>query len=113
MRKVQEVRMRTEVSILHDGYPASARELVDGKLQDLFRFCSDKVSMSARLDRVKDIHRIEIVANVPHGPVLVVGANADRYRDALDEALSRMTRLLKKSREKRTIERRRGIRAEV
>ncbi len=100
--------MKTEVSILHKDYPASVRDKVDEKLQDLSRFCSDKVSLSARLEKEKDVHRVEIVANVPGGPVLVADARADGLRGALDEALSRMTRLLKRSREKRTIERRRN-----
>ena len=102
--------MKTQVTILHHDYPPRVRDIVEGKLEELFRYCSDKVSMSARLEKERDIHRVEIVANVPHGPVLVADARAEGLGGAIDEALSRMTRLLKRSREKRTVERRRLIR---
>lgn len=102
--------MKTQVTILHHDYPPRVRDIVEGKLQELFRYCSDKVSMTARLEKERDIHRVEIVANVPHGPVLVADARAEGLRGAIDEALGRMTRLLKQSREKRTVERRRPIR---
>ena len=105
--------MKTKVSILHKEYPAALRERVDEKLQDLFRFCSDKVSLSARLDKEKDMHCVEIVATVPNGPVLVADARAGVLRGALDEAFTRMTRKLKRTREKRTIERRRTSRGVV
>lgn len=104
--------MRTEVSILHHDYPTSTRELVDGKLQELVRFASDKVSLRAMCERQRDTHRVEIIASVPHGPVLVADARADGFGGALEEALDRMTRMLKDSREKRTsVQRRRRGRA--
>ena len=102
--------MKTQVSILHHDYPPRVRDMVEEKLQALFRYCSDKVSMSARLEKEKGIHRVEIVATVPHGPVLVADARAEGLGGAIDEALTRMTRLLKRAREKRTIERRRLVR---
>ena len=107
--------MRTQVSILHHDYPSGVRELVEEKLQSLVRFASDKVSLRAMLERQKDQHRVEIVANVPHGPVLVADARAEGFGGALDEALDRMTRLLKRSRARKTTltRRRRGGEDEV
>ncbi len=105
--------MKTQVSIHHHDYPAEMRELVEEKLEHLFRFCSDKVSLRARLQKQATDHRVEIVATVPHGPVLVADAHADGVRSALDEALDRMARKLKRTREKVVTRRRRVGRGEV
>lgn len=94
--------MRTQVSILHNDYPAGVREIVDSKLQNLFRFASEKVSVRAMLERQRGQHRVEIVASVPHGRVLVADARAGGFAGALDEAIERMARRLKQSRERRT-----------
>jgi ribosomal subunit interface protein len=102
--------MQTQVSIHHHDYPPSMRKLVQAKLEDLIRFCGNTVSIKARLERQADQHRVEIVATVPHGPVLVADARAEGVRGALDEALDRMARKLKRAREKGTIERRRAAR---
>jgi len=102
--------MHTQVSIHHHDYPSGMRDLVAEKLQDLNRFCGTTVSMKARLEKQAEQHRVEIIATVPHGPVLVADARAEGVRGALDEALSRMTRKLKRAREKVTIERRRTAR---
>jgi len=99
--------LKTQVSIHHHDYPAELRELVEEKLEQLFRFCSDKVTFRARLEREADDHRVEIVATVPHGPVLVADVRAEGVRPALDEALDRMARKLKRAREKAVLERRR------
>lgn len=105
--------MKTQVSILHKDYPADMRALVESKLEQLFRFCGDKVSLEARLEREADDHRVEIVATIPRGPVLVADVRSSGIREALDEALDRMARKLKRSREKTTLERRRKARGEV
>lgn len=102
--------MNTEVSIHHHDYPAGMRLLVEEKLNGLVRFCSGVVSMRARLEKQADAHRVEIIVTVPRGPVLVADARADGVRGALDEALDRMTRKLKRSRALKTRERRRGSR---
>lgn len=102
--------MKTQVSILHHDYPSGMSALVEEKLQELFRFCSDKVSLKARLEKQADDHRVEIVATVPRGPVLVADVCASGVRPALDEALDRMARKLKRSREKVTKVRRRAAR---
>lgn len=93
--------MRTEVSILHNDYPLGLCELVENKLRALERFAHEKVSLRARLERQRDTHRVELIATVPRGPVLVADARADVVGGALDEALSRMARLLKRSRQRR------------
>ena len=103
--------MNTQVSIHHHDYPAEIRSLAEEKLQQLFRFCSDRVSLRARLAREADEDRVEIVATVPRGPVLVADVRATGVRNALDEALDRMARKLKRSRDMKTLERRRPARS--
>jgi len=102
--------MKTQVSIHHHDYPPGVRLLVEEKLKELIRFCSSTVSMTARLEKSAAEHRVEIVATVARGPVLVADARAEGLRGALDEALARMASKLKRVREKGTIERRRAVR---
>ncbi len=99
--------MKTEVSILHNQYPASVREDVADRLQQLARFYDRTVSIRGLLERQKDEHRVELVANVGNGVVLVVDAREESIGQALDEALSRMARVLKRHKAKLTNERRR------
>lgn len=99
--------MKTEVSILHREYPAHVRDDVATKLQNLTRFFERTVSMRALLERQREQHRVELVANVGHGVVLVVDARESSIGQALDEALSRMARVLKRHKAKLTSERRR------
>ena len=103
--------MQTQVSILHHDYPARVRDQVAEKLQHLVKFHERTVSMRALLERRNEEHRVEIVANVGNGAVLVVDARENAFAAALDEALARMERLLKRHNEKRTEGRRRGGRA--
>jgi ribosomal subunit interface protein len=99
--------MQTSVSILHHDYPALVRDTVDEKLHHLERFNDRIVSLRALLERQHLDHRVELVANVGHGAVLVADARRDDFGSALDEATSRMERLLKRDHDRR-IERRRS-----
>lgn len=103
--------MQTQVSILHHDYPTQVRNQVEQKLQHLVKFYERTVSMRALLERQADEHRVEIVANVGQGAVLVVDARAPAFASALDEALERMERLLKRHNQKHVAARRRGGRA--
>lgn len=100
--------MLTQVSILHHDYPALVRDTVDQKLQHLVKFYDRIVSVRAMLERQHTDHRVELVANVGHGAVLVVDARSDVFQAALDEALTRMERLLKRHHDKHLQGRRRG-----
>jgi ribosomal subunit interface protein len=100
--------MQAQVSILHHDYPARAREQVEQKLQHLVKFYDRIVSMRALLERQHEEHRVEIVAHVARGAVLVVDARSTAFSSALEEAIQRMERLLKKQNDKRTSGRRRG-----
>jgi len=100
--------MKTEVSILHHDYPARVRETVEEKLQHLGRFCDWVVSIRALLERQADDHRVEIVANAGGGTVLVADATADAFSVALEEAVERMGRHLKRHHDKITKDRHRG-----
>ena len=98
--------MQTQVSILHHDYPALVRDTVDARLQSLGKFHARIVSMRALLERHHEEHRVELVANVGHGAVLVVDARRDEFGKALEEAYDRMERLLKRDHDRR-IDRRR------
>jgi len=100
--------MKTQVSIHHNDYPSGMRNLVREKLEQISRYCRGTTKMEVHLERQADRHRVEIIADVPHGPVLVADARAAGLRGALDGALTRMARKLKQSREKQTTARRRG-----
>ena len=103
--------MHTEVSILHKDYPAGMRALVDEKLHALNRFCGQLISMRALLEIDKDEHRVEIIAHVGHGNPLIADSRGKTFGATLDEALDRMSRILKRHSEKLTVGRRRTARA--
>lgn len=103
--------MRTLVSNPHHEYPPQVRETVEEKLQHLSRFHRRMMSVRALLERQHEEHRVEIVATVGGGAVLVADAREDAFGSALDEALQRMERLLKRHNEKRHEARRRAPRA--
>ena len=86
--------MKTEVAILHHEYPSKIRDHVVTKLQNLVRFYEGTVSVRAVLERQHDEHRVELIANVRRGVILVVDARTDSITTALDEAIMRMGRVL-------------------
>jgi ribosomal subunit interface protein len=87
--------MKLQVAILHhQHYPDTAREHIAAKLQHLARYSSRIESVQARLERQHDLHRIELVASVPRGVVLVVEGRAATMDEALDQAVQRMSRAL-------------------
>ena len=92
--------MKTEVAILHHEYPPTIRDHVVTKLQSLVRFYDGTVSVRAVLERQHDDHRVELVASVRKGIVLVVDARRDGITAALDEAVDRMGRVLRRHKEK-------------
>jgi len=104
--------MKTEVSILHHDYPSRLRGTVEEKLQHLVKFNDRLTSMHAKLERLNEEHRVELVANVAHGPTLVADGRADSFNGALDDATSKMTISIKREHEKRGTERRREGRGE-
>lgn len=104
--------MKTEVAILHHEYPPHVRAAVAEKLQGLLRFYDGTLSLRAVLERQHDVHRVELVANVRRGIVLVVDARAAGIGLALDEALARMGRVLARHKDRlRGGARRRAARA--
>ena len=100
--------MQAQVSILHHDYPARVRELVEQKLHHLVKFYERIVSMRCLLERQNEEHRIEIVANVGRGAILVVDARGTAFSTALEEAIERMERLLKRHNAKKLQARRRN-----
>jgi len=99
--------MKVEVVILHHEYPSRLRDYAEEKIQQLERFFERTISIRAMLERQHDEHRAELVANVGRGVVLVVDAREAGIKAALDEAMDRMARVLKRHKAKRTSERRR------
>jgi len=102
--------MKTEVAILHSEYPNRIRDLVASKLQGLTRYFDGTVSLRAVLERQHDDHRVELVANVRRGVVLVVDARRGSITAALDDALDRMGRVLTKHKDKLKAAGRRRVR---
>jgi len=102
--------MKTEVSILHHDYPARVRETVEEKLSHLVKFFDRVVSMRALLERQGEVHRVELVGNVGRGLVLIAEGKGESFTNALDLAMDRMTRHLKRHHDKLTRERHRGTR---
>lgn len=98
--------MKTEVAILHQDYPPGLRTYADSKLQPLERYYDRTFSLRATLERQHDEHRAELVASVGKGVVLVVDERAESIRAALDEAVDRMGRTLRRHKEKLTAKRR-------
>ncbi len=103
--------MKTLVSIPHHEYPAGIREQVEEKLQHLARFFDRIVSIRALLERQAELHRVELVANVGQGVTLVVDARGASPDAALDDALDRMGRVLKRHKSRLTDRHRRNGRA--
>ena len=100
--------MRTHVSILHHDYPGHLRAHVEEKLEALTRFNEHVTSMTARLERQGNEHRVEIVAQVSHGPTLVADVCREGFSRSLEEALDRMGRSLRRANRKRGSRRRRS-----
>lgn len=100
--------MKTLVSIPHHEYPAQVRENVETKLQHLAHYFERIVSVRALLERQGGVHRVEIVVNVGHGVTLVVDARGETHEATLEDALARMTRVLKRHKTKLTERGRRG-----
>lgn len=99
--------MKTEVAILRHEYPKQVRETVAEKLRSLVRFYDGTVSVKAVLERQHDVHRVELVANVRRGVVLVVDARGATISAALDEAVDRMGRVLARHKQKLKVQSRR------
>ncbi len=105
---MEKLCMKTEVSILHHKYPSSFRKVVQAKIGPLARFFEGTHSLRAVLDKQHDEHRVEMIASVRQGNVLVVESRAAAIGAALDEAVARMGRTLKRHKDKLKTGRRRA-----
>ena len=102
--------MKTHVSVLTKDCPKTAQTMIEERLSRLSRFYERVVSVRASLRRSHGEHRIEILANVGHGTVLVADARQEGLLPAMDQCMDRMVRQLKRHHGKQ-IERRRRARA--
>ena len=75
--------MKTIVSIPHHEYPATVRELVEEKLQNLAKYYERIESLRAVLSREAEEHRVELVATVGQGVTLVVDSRGDLFESSL------------------------------
>ncbi len=100
--------MITEVAVLHNEYPDRTRVHVADKLEKLSRFFEGLISVRAILERQHDDHRVELVASVRKGVVLVVDSRAESMTVALDEAIDRMARVLSEHKAKLKAKRKTG-----
>ncbi|MEO0652045.1 MAG: ribosome-associated translation inhibitor RaiA [Planctomycetota bacterium] len=94
--------MNIEISIPHGSYPASIRSQIEEKLEGLDRFDERTQNLKVILDKDNVEHRVELIATRAGGPVLVVDSKADSLSKALDEAIDRIGRAMRKRREKET-----------
>ncbi|MFT4543225.1 MAG: ribosomal subunit interface protein [Planctomycetota bacterium] len=99
--------MHIHVSVLHHDYPTRIHDLVERKLIGLERFNDRLISVRAVLEKVRDTHRVEIIAKVGHGSVMVAQASTGTFMASLDEALTKIGTQVKRHHDKSRIERRR------
>ncbi len=92
--------MKTDVAILHHEYSPKTRDYVAEKLQHLVRFYEGTVSVRAVLERIHDEHRVELIGHVRKGMVLVVEARQDSIHAAVEEAVHRMGRVLRRHKDR-------------
>ena len=92
--------MQTHVSIRHDDYPPRVRELVEDKLQNLTKFYDRTVTIRALLERDHEEDRVELVAHVGGGTVLVSHAHEEGLSSAIEEAIARLKRQIQRHHDK-------------
>ena len=100
--------MKTLVAVPHHEYPNEVRTIVETKAQSLLRYYERILSLRAVLLREHDLHKVELVAHVGRGATLVVAAQGDLFESALEEALARMGRVLRRHKTRLTERNRRG-----
>ena len=92
--------MKTHVSIRHHDYPPRVRELVEDKLQHLVKYYDRVVTIRALLERDHEEDRVELVAHVGGGNVLISDAREAGLSSAIEEAIERMKRQIKRHHDK-------------
>jgi ribosomal subunit interface protein len=93
--------MKLDVAILHhEHYPEHVRSFVAKKLKHLGRFFDRTEAIHARVERQHADHRVELIASARRGVVLVVEARSPTLDEALDQAVDRMARVLRRHKEK-------------
>ena len=100
--------MKTLVAVPHHEYPTEVRTMVEAKVQALLKFYERIVSIRAVLERQGEGHRVELVAHVGHGATLVVEADGNLLTGAVDQAVGRMGRVLRRHKTRLTERSRRG-----
>ena len=88
--------MKTSVAIPHHDYSSSVRTKVEERLRPLEDISREVHSVHAVVERERDLHRVELVANVARGHTLVADVRRESFKDALGEAVRRMSSQLKK-----------------
>lgn len=92
--------MNIEVSLLSKAYTPDLRDFVESKLVGLDKFNERLSSIRAVLDQQKDDHSVELVAKVDGVAPLVVEQTGEAVKAAVDQAVDRLARTLRKQRER-------------
>lgn len=92
--------MNIEVSMLSKEYKADLRTFVEEKVSGLVKFNDRLNSIRAVLDQQHDDHTVELVAKVDGVDPMVIEQKGENPRAAVDMAVERMGRTLRKQREK-------------
>lgn len=103
--------MRTEVNVLRQVVSGPVRESVAERLRGLSRFHAGTLSVRAVLAREAAEQRVELVASLRRGAVVVVEGRAPDLPAALDDAFGRMGRVLARRKDRTRLGARRGARA--
>ncbi|MDF1797579.1 MAG: HPF/RaiA family ribosome-associated protein [Planctomycetota bacterium] len=99
--------MIIEVSLLSKEYRADLRTFVEEKVAGLAKFNDRLSSIRANLDQQHLDHTVELVAKVDGVDPMVVEQTGENPRAAVDIAVERMGRTIRKQREKAMDTRRR------
>jgi len=92
--------MNIEVSMLSKEYKTDLRTFVEEKVSGLVKFNDRLNSIRAVLDQQHDDHMVELVAKVDGVDPMVIEQKGENPRAAVDMAVERMGRTLRKQREK-------------
>lgn len=97
--------MNVTVNARHCEIPASLRTTTERRIARLSRFNPRLAEAEVTFDLERSQHDVEILLRVDGDRPVVARASADSFRAALDRTLQRVSRQLKRGRERRTTRR--------
>jgi len=101
--------MELDISTPHESYPPDAHELVRQRVATLARIADGANHVRAVLDREHAFHRVELVASSWGRSVHRVEAKSEHLIAAVNEAVHRLERALRRREDRhRDVQRRQG-----